>query len=428
MKDILIKNIALLSNDGVIENTNIVVDKGLIDYIGTDEKQTNEKFKENIDGKNMIASAGLVNAHCHSSMVLFRNYADDMALYKWLFEKIIPAENKLDKNAIYWGSKLAVAEMIQSGTTAFMDMYLDMDAIAEVVTETGIKACLSKDILKSHVRGDGIVLDEEGFKNYYEKWNGAEELINVNLEIHSVYLYDEPSLRKAGEFAKNNNLGIHIHLLESKDEVKQSIEMYGKNSLKAAKDFGLLDVPITAAHCIHLDETDMDIIKEKNVSVVHCPSSNLKLASGIAQIPKMLENEINVCLGTDGAASNNNLNMMEEMHITSLLHKGVYDNPEILKANEVYNMATKNGAKALGLDNTGELAVGKKADIILIDTNSPHLQPMRHHMSALIYSAQASDVDTSIVNGKILMNKKELKTIDLEEVYYNINKIIETIK
>ncbi len=417
MKDILIKNVDIITPKGIIENGCIVVDNGVFDYVGEQKEEILKAAYKNImDKKNMMAAPGLVNAHTHSAMVLLRNFSNDYPINKWLFDYIIPAENRLSSEDIYWGTTLAIAEMIQSGTTAFLDMYLHMERVAEAVSETGIKACLSKDVIKSQVRNNQVVIDKEGFKQFYDQWHNFDNRIKVNTEIHSVFLYDKASLIEAANVAKAFNTSIHIHILEGVGERKMSMEMHKMSPLEACLEYGILDVPVTAAHCIHLEGRDLELIKKKNIIPVHNPSSNLILGSGIAPIVEMMEKEkIPVALGTDGAASNNNLNMFEEMHMASLIHKGLHMNPELMKAGDVLTMATVNGAKALGFNNTGEIQEGKEADLILVDLNKPHLQPFRNHLSAMVYSVQASDVDTTLVNGKILMEKRELKTVDIEK-------------
>lgn len=421
MKDVLIKNIDIITPKGIIRNGCIVIHESKFDYVGeTKQEVISASYKHVMDKKNRIAAPGLVNAHTHSPMVLLRNYANDFPVDKWLFDYIIPKEAEFTEEDIYWGAALAIAEMIQSGTTAFMDMYIHMDKVAQAVSETGIKACLSKDVITSQVRNNKAVMDKEGFKAFYEKWHGYENRIRVNTEIHSVFLYDKYSLQQAAEVAKDFNTSIHIHILEGIHERKTSLDMHGMSPLEACLKYGILDVPVIAAHCVHLDESDMKLINEKEIIPIHCPSSNLLLGSGISPIPNLMKHDACITLGTDGAASNNNLNMFEEMHIASLIHKGIHKNSELIKAEYVLNMATIHGAKALGFDNTGEIAEGKDADLILIDIDKPHLQPFRNHVSAMIYSVQGSDVDTTIANGKILMNNRELKTIDIEKVMANI--------
>ena len=425
MKDTLIKNIDIITPKGVIEKGCIVVHKGVFDYVGEQKEEILQAiYKNTMDKKDMMAAPGLVNAHTHSAMVLLRNFSNDFPIEKWLFDYIIPAENKLSSEDIYWGTTLAIAEMIQSGTTAFLDMYLHMEKVAQAVSETGMKACLSKDVIKSQVRNNQVVIDKEGFKRFYNQWHNFDNRIKVNTEIHSVFLYDKASLIEAADVAKAFNTSIHIHILEGQGERKLSQDMHKMSPLEACLEYGILDVPIIAAHCIHLEERDLELITEKSIFPVHNPSSNLILGSGIAPVVEMMEKgKIPVALGTDGAASNNNLNMFEEMHIASLIHKGIHMNPELMKAEDVLTMATINGAKALGFNNTGVIEEGKEADLILVDLNKPHLQPFRNHLAAMIYSVQASDVDTTMINGKIVMEERELKTVDVEKAMAHIKRL-----
>jgi len=416
---LLIKNVNILTGeDGIINNGFLGIDEDKITYI-SNIAPGGEQFKdaEIIDGKDGIAMPGLVNAHTHCAMTLLRNFANDMPLEKWLFENIIPREGELTDEDIYKGTLLGIAEMIKSGTTTFADMYLHMDQVARAVTETGIRANLSRGPITSGVRGNGLTVDTNAYMDYKKRWdNTADGRIKVSMEIHSVYLFDEVSIREAAQLAKSTDSRIQIHLSETTTELNTSIEKYGVKPIQAAERFGVFDVPVIAAHCVHLDDEEIKLLKKYNVNPVHNPSSNLKLGSGVARIPDMLKAGLNVCLGTDGAASNNNVDMMEEMHIAALLHKGVNRDPLCVSAEEVLKIATVNGAKALGFEDVGVLKEGMKADLIIIDTNKVHLRPLYNPQAAVIYSAQGSDVDTVIVNGKILMKGRELLTIDEEKL------------
>jgi 5-methylthioadenosine/S-adenosylhomocysteine deaminase len=359
-------------------------------------------------------------------MSLLRNYADDMSLQQWLFKHIIPRENQFSQEDIYNGAMLGIAEMIKSGTTCFADMYLHMDEVAQAVTDSGIRALLSKgSLISAHRDNNKIIVDEIGCKKYFNQWhNSANGRITTCLEIHSVYFYDETSLRAAAELAKHLNTIIHIHLMETEAERDISLKMYNKTSVEACVEFGLFDVPVIAAHGVHLSTHEMKILQQYGVSIVHNPSSNLKLGSGIADIKQMQTLGINIALGTDGAASNNNVNMFEEMHLAALLHKGVKMDSTILNAESVLKMATINGAKALGLEQTiSQIAVGMHADLIMINMDELHLLPLHNHISSIVYSVQASDVDTVIIDGNIVMEKRELLTVDEEKIKYFARKI-----
>lgn len=420
--DILIKDVRIITGDAdcMYAGTGCIGITGdSITYIGSDIKEAHKV----IDGKGMVAMPGLNNAHTHSPMVLMRNYITDRPLEKWLTEGIFPLEAKLTKEHIRNGSLLAMAEMIKSGTTAFLDMYFEVATTAAAVLEAGLRANISLGLLTSHDKGKDLKRAKaewvEFNKNYGESCNG---LIRTSLEVHSVYLYDEKGLMDSADFAAQTNTMIHCHLNETKAEVSNSIAKYGLSPIREFLKCGLLEIPVTAAHTIFIDEEEIDIMVEKGVSAVHCPSSNMFLGSGFAPVPRMLEKGIQVALGTDGAASNNDLDMFGEMNLASLIHKGNNLDPTIVNASHTIEMATKNGALAIGFENTGQLKRGMKADLILINLDTAHNTPILNPLNALVYSTKGSDVETVIVNGKILMENKELKTLDEEKIKYNAQK------
>ncbi len=432
--NILIKNIDIITCDKtnrVIKNGNIGIKKGYIEFInGTNAEIDNLKADRVIDGTHRLAMPGLVNTHTHSAMTILRNFADDLALEEWLFNRVFPAEARLVPGDVYWGAMLGAAEMIRSGTTTFADMYLYMDEVAKAVCESGIKANLSRSPLKFNAGENSETIDEtmECYE-YHRNWNGqANGRIKVSVEVHSAYLFNEESLGNAANLAKELGIGIHIHILETAGEREESFRRYGMNSAEICLKCGIFDVPVIAAHCVHLSDNDMHILKQKGVNVAHNPTSNLKLGSGIARLPEMLDRGINVALGTDGTASNNNLNMFEEMHLAALIHKGVNMNPELVGAEQVLRMGTVNGAFAAGFGSeTGSLEKGMKADILLLDTDKPHFCPMNNLQSAVVYSAQASDVDSVIIDGNIVMENRQLKTIDEEMVKRKVLEISQRV-
>jgi len=426
---ILIEGIDVLTADPAAEyirNADIGIADDRIEFIVPAGQRVPDFIPDRkINGKNMLAMPGMVNAHTHCAMTLMRNAADDLPLHKWLFEKIFPIEDRLTDDAVYWGTRLAAAEMIKSGTTALADMYLHMDAAARGIVDTGMRVNLSKSPLEFHSEG-GLKADDvfDDVRTYFKNWNGKYNgRIRVYLEVHSTYLFDWPSLIRASELAKELGTGIHIHLLETARERKESFEKHEKSSVEICAETGIFDVPVIGAHLVHIDEEDIRILKQYGVNAAHNPTSNLKLGSGISPVHKMLDAGVNVALGTDGTASNNNLNMFEEMHLAALIHKGVAQDPELVTARQAFMMATVNGSRAVGFgDETGILKPGMKADIILLDMDKPHLCPVNDPFSAVVYSAQASDVDTVIVDGNILMEKRELKTIDEERVMFEVRK------
>lgn len=408
---ILIKNTRILNSDS--ESVSIAIEGDRITKIGeiTDESS----YDTVIIGSNYIVMHGLVNAHTHSAMTILRNIGDDLPFNSWLFDRIIPFENNLSAEDVYYGTLLGIAEMIRSGVTCFNDMYIYEDSIAQAVKETGIRANISFGPITSSARGKKESIDEKACGDFISKW-GNNRNIKTSIEIHSIFLYQEESIKEAALLAKTLGVGIHTHIGETKVEVQNCYDRYGLSPVEAALSFGMFDVRVVAAHCTNISDNDIDILKEHNVNVVHCPTSNLKFGNGFSPVSKMQKLGINVALGTDSAASNNNLNMFEEMHIASLINKGIGSDPTSLNAETVIEMATKNGSVAYGFPEPYELKEGSIADIILIDTTKPHMCPLNNVGSAVVYTAQASDVDTVIVGGKILMEKGVITCIDEERV------------
>lgn len=418
----LIKNIDLLAMNGkeeVIKNTNIYIEEDKIAHIG--EIKDNMNVEREIDGKNKIAMPGLVNGHTHIGMSLLRNYADDLPLHEWLNNKIWPIEANLRGEDVYWGSLLSMVEMIESGTTSFCDMYFFMDRVGQALEMSGMRGILTRGLIEEP-DGSQEKLDET--KELYNKWHGkGNGRIKVMVAPHAPYTCSTDFLNKTLDLARDLNTGIHIHLSETKKEVEDSLKDHGKTPIKYVYDLGLLDFHTIGAHCVHVNDDDIELLREKGVFPVNNPTSNFKLASGFAPIDKMLKEGITVALGTDGSSSNNNLNMFEEMHLAAIVNKAVNQDAISVPGIKVLEMATINGAKALDWeDEIGSIEVGKKADLILIDTDKSHLYPRHNIISALTYSAQGSDVDTVIVDGKILMEKRQLKTLDVEKIKYMAEK------
>jgi 5-methylthioadenosine/S-adenosylhomocysteine deaminase len=420
--NILIKNATLLSmgdKEEPVENVEVAIEKDKIKYIG----EVPEDFyaEKVIDARESLVMPGLIDGHTHIAMSLFRNYADDLPLMEWLKTRIWPLEEKLTAQDVYWGSMLGVAELIRSGVTCFSDMYFFMEETAKAVEEAGIRAVLARGLVGGD-NDDGRRFEET--RKLYKSWhNGAGGRIKVMVGPHAPYTCSPGYLRKVVELARELNVGIHIHIAESADEVEESLKNYGKSPVRHIYDLGLFDIPTVAAHCVHLSDEDIEILAENKVSVVNNPTSNLKLASGFAPVEKMIKKGINVALGTDGPSSNNNLNMFEEMNLAAIINKSVNHDATSIPAITAIKMATVNGAKALGLEKEiASIEVGKKADLIIIDTQKPHFYPRHNIISALAYSAQASDVKTVIVDGKIVMEDYEIKTIDTERIMFETEK------
>lgn len=384
-----------------------------------------EGFREDkvIEGKDRLVIPGLVNCHTHSYMAFMRNVADDLPFMDWLFGTVDPIEQQMTDEDTYWGACLAILEMVKSGTTCFNDMQMNIHQTTRAVKESGMRAVISRGLV-----GSGN--DEAGqmrLRQAYEERDAAKDCDRLTFMLgpHAPYTCDDGFMRVVSEEAKKNGMRIHVHLSESVSEIEQIREKYGCTPIEMAAKNGLFDVPAVAAHCVQVTEADMDILKEKQVSVVTNPASNMKLGNGFAPVAKMLEKGINVCLGTDGAASNNSLNMFHELNLLALIHKGVNKTPQCVSAREGFRIATINGAKALGLDQEiGSIEVGKKADLAVLNLNTPSLTPRNNLIAGLSYSANGSEVETVIIDGKIVMEDRKVLTMDEELVYKKIDGII----
>lgn len=417
MSKLLLKNIELLDTPNGEVNV-IAVEDGKISYIGKDLPDS-FAADEVIDGKGMLATAGMVNTHGHVSMTLLRSYADDMALMDWLENKIWPIEAKMNAKDIYWGAMLGIAEMLKSGTTCFADMYCFMDDVARAVAETGIRANLSRGLI-----GLAPDKDEKLAENtqLVKDWQGYDNgRIRITYGPHAPYTCPVEYLQKVIEAAQANNAEIQMHLCETKGEVENCIKEHGVTPIKLMDQLGMFEQGTIAAHCVYLTEDDMDIMAAKNVRVAHNPQSNLKLASGIAPVARMLEKGICVGLGTDGASSNNNLDMLEECRAAAMLHKTTTLNPLAVPAAQAWDMATANGAKVLGFDELGKLGVGQQADIVLWNMHKPYWYPRHNKLSLLVYAANSSDADTVIVNGKVVLQNGSMTLFDEEKIYAEAN-------
>lgn len=415
----LIKNVGLYRGGKVEEGKNILIEGTRIRSFPEDVEGISSD--EVIDGKGMLALPGLINTHTHVAMTLFRSYADDLALMDWLQNMIWPAEAHLDDDIVYWGSMLAFAEMIRGGTTAFCDMYMFMESCAKAAEKAGIRGNIARGLAGVTPNGEKAL--EENIR-LYQDWNNAcDGRIRVMLGPHAPYTCPPEYLKKVRDASEKYGIPIHIHLAETKGEVETCIEKFGITPIALMNQIGLFDRPTLAAHCVHVNEEDIQIMAEKHVCVAHNPGSNLKLASGIAPVPKMRSAGITVGLGTDGASSNNKLDMFAEMRLAALIHKAAALDPFAVKADEAMQMGTAEGAKCLGYDDLGALDEGKLADLILIDRSGYHWKPRFNSISLAVYAGNSMDVDTVIVNGQLLMRGKELLTIDKEQLDFETERV-----
>jgi len=389
--------------------------EGLISYAGPADQAPEPSNEQVTDASDCVVLPGLVNAHTHLAMTLFRGYADDMPLQQWLEDWIWPAESHLRPEDVYWGSLLGACEMLRAGVTCFNDMYHMPEQAVAAALDSGIRACPSGVLLGFLPNAEQLL--EEAIAFVRQLQQQGHPRIHPMLAPHAIYTCPDEMLLKVGESAVEAGVPIHIHLCETASEVQDSYDEHGESPIEHLNALGLLDIPMLAAHCVHLSEADIALLAEKQVGLAHCPTSNMKLASGFAPVPELLEGGAVVGLGTDGCASNNNLDMLEEAHLAALLHKVHSGDPTTVPAHTTLAMATRLSAQVLGLgDIIGTLEVGKRADIILVDMSSPHLQPPRDPVSHLIYAAHGSDIKTTIVEGQIVMNDSEILTVDETEV------------
>lgn len=426
---ILIKNALILSPNTNFENKqSILIKDNLIAEISSKIDESNAS--KIIDATGKIVIPGLINTHTHLSMTLFRGLADDLSLDSWLNDHIWPMEANLNGDFCYIGALLGAVELIKSGTTTFSDMYFYMEDVARAIDEAGIRAVLSYGMIDFG--------DEEKRKNeikanleLFEACDGmADGRIKVFFGPHSPYTASEELLIKVRELADEYNMGIHIHVSETQKEIEDVSSQKGLRPFEYLDKIGFLGPDVVAAHSVWLSDNEIEIIKKNNVKISHNPCSNMKLASGVAPVSKLIENDICVSIGTDGASSNNNLDLIEELKTASLLQKVSTLDPKVLNSDEAIAMGTIKGAEALGLESEiGSIEVGKKADIVLIDTNSANMVPDSSSLSSnIIYSANGSNVDTTICDGKILMENKKLTILDEEEIYAKARKAIKELK
>ena len=419
----LIKDVAVYRDGAAHEHQNILIDGKRIAAFPQDAEA--DGIDEIIEGNNMLALPGLIDTHTHSAMILFRSYADDLALMDWLQTMIWPAEEHLDDDIVYWGSLHAFAEMIRGGATAFCDMYMFVEATALAAQDIGMRGNIARGLAGVAPTGEAALAENISF---YKNWNGAADgLIRVMLGPHAPYTCPSAYLRKVREAALENGIPIHIHLSETKGEVETCLARHGVTPIRLMDDLGLFDAPTLAAHCVHVTDEDIDILAKKHVRVAHNPGSNLKLASGFAPVVKMRNAGVTVGLGTDGASSNNKLDMFAEMRLAALIHKANELDPFAITAKDALDMATKEGAKCLGYDDLGELAEGNLADIILVDRSGLHWQPTLDSVSLAVYAANSMDVDTVLINGRVVMRKKELTTVDTEKLAAEVARVTEKL-
>jgi 5-methylthioadenosine/S-adenosylhomocysteine deaminase len=371
---------------------------------------------------------GLVNSHTHAAMTCYRGMADDLPLMEWLNHFIFPAEAKSSGDQVYWSTLLACAEMIRSGTTTFCDMYLFEDRVAHAAKQAGMRALVGEVLYDFPSPHYGPIEKGLEFTESLIQFWQKDPLIRVAIEPHAAYTCSPDLLKSCRQMADRYGVPLIIHLSETQSEIEEVSIKYGKRPVDHLENLGLLSSSLIACHCVWLTEEEMDLLARREVRVVHNLESNLKLASGVAPVPELLSRGVVVGLGTDGCASNNNLDLFQEMDFVAKVHKAKRLDPTVMPAQTVLEMATLGGARVLGMEKEiGSLEVGKKADVIVLDMNRPHLQPVYNIVSQLVYSATGADVREVIIDGKIIMENRKLLTLDEEKILERMGELRKAI-
>lgn len=423
----LFKNISIL--DEKLEekhNMNVLVEGDKISYIGPDLPQVNDV--EVYEGKGKLLMSGFFNSHAHTPMTLLRGYGENLPLQDWLEQRIFPFEAQLVEEDVYYGALLGIAESFRYGIISTTDMYYMCDKIGDAFLESGGKANLSQGVT---CFDDSDLKDLPAYKesvdlfnNYHQAGDGR---IKVDMSLHGEYTSTEKVAGQLAQLAKELGAGMHVHVSETLKEHEECKARYGKTPIQYLNDLGLLDTRTTAAHCVYVEGEDLDIMRDKKVTVASNPISNLKLASGICNVPELLEKDINVAIGTDSVASNNSLNYIEEMKFFGLVHKAGFNNPKLTTPYETIYAATRAGALGQGREDSGLLAEGYKADLVVLDISQPNMHPVHDMKTNVVYSASGSDVVLTMIDGKVVYKDGEFPTIDLEKVKFETGKSVERI-
>ena len=429
MLDTLIKNVTAVTMDDeghLYPDAYIAIKDGKISYIGTEAPQ--EQAEKVIDGRGMIAMPGLVNTHSHAAMSLMRGYADDYVLQEWLNDHVFPIEGKLVGDDVYWAMLWAQAEMLATGTIAYTDMYMHLPKMAQAAVDGGLYANISNGAMCFNPAGycfdtDGVTgQNREVLERFHQADNGR---VKLDVSIHAEYTSFPGLWQDFSAYAAENGLNMHIHLSETRAEHENCIAKYGKTPAAILAENGVFNTRATAAHCVWVSDADMDLLREKQVTVAHNPVSNLKLASGIAPVARMLEKGVNVALGTDGVCSNNNHDLFEEIKLAALLQKGISGDPRLVPAQQALKMATRAGAFAQGREQEiGQLKEGFDASLILVDTGKPGLYPVHNPVSTLAYSARGGDVYLTMIRGKVLYENGIYTALDMEHIRSKMEPIL----
>jgi 5-methylthioadenosine/S-adenosylhomocysteine deaminase len=430
MLDLLIQNVHVLQINNerveVLNNHDIAIEGNKIDAVLPNGQMDPENFRVMVEGHDMIAMPGLVNAHSHEAMVLFRGAGEDINIDKWFNDVIWPLEMNLTAEDVYWGAQLGLVEMIEAGVTTMADHYFHTDQIARAVEKAGTRANLCWTVFSLGVEQPEKKLRDTG--EFVKQWQGAADgRIMTWLGPHAPYTCDEAFLRQSADLAAELGVGIHIHVSETAEQVERFMEKYGCTPIGLLRRNGVFEVPTILAHAAHPTDDDIRIMLDAEAGIAHCPKTFLKLASGIAPVVKLRKAGVPVGIGSDGVVSNNTLDILEQTRLAAMMQKHELKNAEILTISEALTMATAEGARVVHMDNLGYLAPGKLADVILIRTDSAHMQPMINPAANVLYSAQAGDVDTVICNGKLIMHGRQLLTLDKETIINEVRSRIQRL-
>ncbi len=415
----LFKNIAILDENFKVKDNMFVGIKGeTIDYIGTEEPQQN--YGDSYNGNGRLLMPGFYNAHAHTPMTLMRGYGENMSLQDWLTKRIFPFEEKLTGKDVYAGMLLGIAESLRFGIVSTTDMYYYGDEMAQAILESGVKNNLGRGVVNfSEDDIEQLPAFQETrhlFNTYNNEGNGR---LKVDVSLHGEYTSNPKTALHLAEYAKSTGANLHVHVSETQFEHEECKKRHGGlTPVQYLNKQQIFDTKATAAHCVWIEGEDFNILTEKGVTVASCPVSNLKLASGVCNVPLLLSKGVNVAIGTDSVASNNSLNMIEEMKFFAVANKGKQFDPTLITPEETLNAATAAGARSQGRDDCGKLAVGFKADLVVIDITKPNMHPIHNMSNNIVYSASGSDVLLTMVDGKILYIDGEYTTIDIEKTVY----------
>lgn len=423
----LFSNITVLNEEyKAVGGQYVATDGSRIIYVGDDRPEGD--FGREIDGRGRLLMSGFFNTHAHSPMTLMRGYGENLSLQDWLSTRIFPFEAHLDGNAVYWGTMLAMAESLKYGIVSTSDMYYFCDDMARAVAEAGTKANISRSLANF----SGKPIETQGswaeMETLYRNWHkGAGGRVKIDMSLHGEYTSDPATAKTLAEYAKSlDDTIMHIHVSETASEHAECIERYGMTPAAYLADAGLFEVPAIAAHCVHVTEDDLDIFREKGVTVATNPISNMKLASGICDADRVLKNGVNLAIGTDSVASNNSLNFFEEMKVLAIGNKVFTGNPTAMTPAEVLRAATEGGVKAQGR-NGGRVREGLDADLIVVDVSVINMYPVHNVANNLVYSCSGDQVEMTVVDGRVLYEKGEFTTIDIERTIFEVSKATERI-